>query len=123
MPFLLSNADPRQTVFVFVQRFLFIFVLLIPFEIKDMKADSKTIMTIPLVLGIKPTKIIGYLCLLIFVFISFFENQQPITSFFIGMITACFLFFSTSDRNKYFSIFWVESIPIYWYLLLVCSQP
>lgn len=122
MPFILTNANPLQTVFVFVQRFLIVFALLIPFEIKDMKTDSQTIMTMPLVLGIKTTKTIGYLCLLLFVIISFFEKTHQSTTCFIALITAGFLFFSTTDRNKYFAVFWVESIPVFWYLLLVYSQ-
>ncbi len=122
MPFIIGNANTLQTVFLFLQRFLIVFALLIPFEIKDMKTDSKTIMTMPLVLGIKETKIIGYLCLFLFAFISFFETKHQLITCFIALITAGFLFFSTTDRNKYFTVFWVESIPIFWYLLLVYSQ-
>ncbi len=122
IPFILTNANPLQTVFLFLQRFLIVFALLIPFEIKDMKTDSKTILTMPLVLGIKATKIIGYLCLLLFTFISFFETKYLLTDCFIAILTAGFIFFSKTENNKYFTLFWVESIPIFWYLLLVYSQ-
>lgn len=122
MPFVLTNANPLQTVFVFTQRFLIVFALLIPFEIKDMKTDSQTILTMPLVLGIKATKIIGYLCLLLFTFISFFETKHLLTDCFIALLTAGFIFFSKTENNKYFTLFWVESIPVFWYLLLVYSQ-
>ena len=45
----------------FTQRFLFVFVLMLPFEIRDMKYDSLKLSTIPQQIGIIKTKAIGLL--------------------------------------------------------------
>jgi hypothetical protein len=106
----------------FVQRFLLVLVLTIPFEIRDLSYDSKKLRTFPQILGIKRSKIIGIFFLLIILIIEFFKNTisiSYISSLIIIMIvTGIFLLMTKEGRSRYYTTFWVESIPMMWIMLL-----
>lgn len=60
-----------------LERFLFIFAITIPFDIRDMKDDRQAgLKTIPLVLGEKAALIIAYIALFSFFVISFIHYWQ-----------------------------------------------
>jgi len=97
---------------------IYIFVAIIPFDIRDIAIDDTSLFTLPQRLGTKRVKILGNLILvidLIFVIFSF-GVCIPLT----WSCTLCFLLLayflqrSSPERSKYFTSFWVESIPIFW---------
>ena len=98
----------------FLNRFIIIFCLLIPQEICDLETDSKTIKTLPQIIGIRNLKLLGYLLLLVFCFINF-----NLMNFIFATITAFSIFYSNENRSKYFASFWVENLPIIWWILSV----
>lgn len=105
----------------FFQRFLFLIALIIPFDIRDVYIDSKFLSTLPQLLGIKRSKIIGYLMLVLFISLDFFKNESDtifklIT---VSIVTAIFLMQSSPKRTRYYTSFWVETIPIFWYVLVL----
>lgn len=106
----------------FGQRFLFIFAIAIPFEIRDMNLDTRNMRTIPHCLGIRNSKILGIVLLTLFFSLDFFKDGQIIYStlplFLTTLISIVFLLYSKSQREKYYTSFWVESIPVFWYLLI-----
>ncbi|MBE9489779.1 MAG: hypothetical protein IMY67_05750 [Bacteroidetes bacterium] len=106
-----------------LQRFVFVIVLMFPFEIRDMKFDSLKLSTIPQQLGIKKTKAIGVLMLGMFFFLEFLKDDiftnRIITLFIVACITLLLLVFSEEKSNKYYSSFWVEGIPILWLILML----
>ncbi len=107
--------------FVFLQRFLFIIVITIPFDIRDLDYDSKKLRTLPQQIGIKKTKIFGLALLLIFNIIEFLKpttEQALFSTCLITLISAVFLIYSNQKQSKYYSAFFVESIPIIWFLLI-----
>jgi len=105
------------------QRFVFVIVLMLPFEIRDLNYDSLKLATIPQRIGIKKTKIIGVLLLMVFMMLEFFKDELTsnavIATLIIVFITLLFLIFSNKNQSKYYSAFWVESIPILWLLILL----
>jgi hypothetical protein len=105
-----------------MQRFILVFVLTLIFEIIDLKNDDPYLKTIPQQIGVKRTKILGYVLLLIFIvleiFILHFQIQPLIFEIVIAIAIALFLAFANEKRSKYYTSFWAESIPILWYLLL-----
>ncbi len=109
------NADVVLTGF---QRYIFVMVLMLPFEIRDLQFDDLKLSTIPQKIGTIQTKIIGVLLLMLFFFLEFFKdeiNARRITLLLVIMIIILlFLVFSTKEQGKYYSSFWVESIPILW---------
>ena len=101
---------------------------MIPFEIRDMFKDKGLVKTIIHNYGIKYSKNIGNIVLIIaslFTMITpcllenlVFKNSILI----IILITAILLNFSHEKQNKYYSSFIVESVPIYWLIVEIGLQ-
>ena len=106
-----------------VQRFILIFVLVLVFEIIDLLNDDPHLKTVPQQIGVKRTKIVGLLLLLPFYLLEFFKNNfdknQLIINLVLVILISFFMLFATEKRSKYYTSFWVESIPIVWWLLLI----
>jgi hypothetical protein len=114
------NAD---VVILAIQRFYFVLVLMFPFEIRDLIYDSLKLATIPQKIGVKKTKVIGVLLLILFVLLDYFKdivNEKILLSTtIIALITLALLLFSNKNQSKYYSAFWVESLPIMWLVVLL----
>ena len=114
------NADVFITAF---QYFIFVIVLMLPFEIRDLKYDSLKLATIPQKIGVKLTKLFGLIFLMVFFFAEFFKDELSncniTSSSIITFITAIFLVFTNKKRNRYYSSFWVKSIPIFWLIIVL----
>lgn len=106
----------------FIQRFLFIVLITIPFDIRDLHCDIESLNTLPQEVGVKKAKIIGVLCAMLFILLEFFKEPvndiQLIVGIIVILISTVFLIFSKEKQSKYFSAFWVESLPIFWFLLI-----
>ena len=102
---------------------MFVMVLMFPFEIRDMRFDDLKLSTIPQQIGIKKTKMIGFLLLFGFFFLEYFKDEINtkgiIILIILTLITLLFLVFSEEKRTKYYSSFWVEGLPIIWLLLML----
>jgi hypothetical protein len=107
---------------VFLQRFLFVLVITIPFDIRDLGHDEDTLKTIPQVLGLQNAKRLGLLLLMLFLGLTFLRSSvthnQIRVEFIIAVISLLFLIKSKVTQSKYYSAFFVESIPIIWLLLV-----
>ncbi|WP_417874599.1 hypothetical protein [Xanthomarina gelatinilytica] len=122
---ILNNHVPLDTNVVVTgfQRFVFVTVLMFPFEIRDLNYDSLKLATIPQQIGIKNTKIVGVLLLMLFFLLEFLKPQLSVehtVSMLITMfVTLMFLIFANRNQGRYYSSFWVEGIPLVWLLLLL----
>lgn len=109
------NFDVWLTAF---QRFVFVILLMLPFEIRDLQYDSLRLSTIPQKIGIKSTKIMGIVLAVLFFLIEVLKenhHQNEIkVSGSIAVIMVLFLLNSKKEQSKYYSAFWVESVPILW---------
>ncbi len=107
----------------FFQRILFVLVLTLPFEIRDLKHDELALGTLPQRVGMKSTKIIGALLLLVILIIEYLKQDINWIYTFSLIITcgvmAVFIYLSEKEQSKYFASFWVESIPILWLVLII----
>ena len=104
------------------QRFFILTSLLIPFEILDSKTDLETMNTLPQFFGINRTKIFGIALVIPFMVLEFFKSNSSYIVIVIAIITVLFIRFTTLKRNQYYTSFWVESIPILWWVLLMVFQ-
>ena len=106
-----------------VQRFILIFVLVLVFEIIDMANDDPHLQTVPQQIGVKSTKILGCLLMIVFYFLEFlknnFDEKQLVVNFILVVLIAFFFIFANEKRSKYYTSFWAESIPILWWLMVV----
>lgn len=121
VPILQQNVFLEVEKILLVQRFLIVISLMIPFEIFDSETDDDAMKTLPQRFGIFKTKLFGIVLLLPFIGLEFFKGKIEITTFVIAIITALFIGFTNLKRDKYYTSFWVESVPILWWLVLVCN--
>ncbi len=114
------NSDVVVTAF---QRFFLVIVLTLPFEIRDLNYDSIKLATIPQRIGVKNTKVIGVLLLMMFFLLEYFkdniDSSAIISTIIMLFISLLFLVFSNKNQSKYYSAFWVESVPMFWLALLL----
>jgi len=124
LPLIDNNHDITKDVFITgVQRFFIVIVLMLPFEIRDLNFDSLKLSTIPQKIGVKGTKVCGVLLLLVSYILEFLRvNTYPyilLSHTLIILILCAFLLLSFKRQSKYYTAFWVESIPIWWLILLL----
>ena len=107
---------------LFLQRFLFVLVITIPFDIRDLNYDIDSLKTLPQVLGVEKVKKLGLFLLMLFLGLNFLKSTVDHTQFRIELIVAVIsLFFLTKsevNQSNYYSAFFVECIPIIWWLLI-----
>ncbi|PHS68077.1 MAG: hypothetical protein COB12_02345 [Flavobacterium sp.] len=106
----------------FIQRFFFVFVLTLPFEIRDLQFDDLALGTLPQRVGVRKTKIIGITMLSVLLLL---ESLKPIENFEFEIslmvsvvLLSLFLLYSKRSQSNYYASFWVESIPIIWWVIL-----
>ena len=123
LPLTEANFAFNENVWIeFLQRIFFIIAITLPFDIRDVISDPKNLKTLPQVFGVKKSKIIGVISLLIFVFLEVLKTEFSLINFgvivLISVISGLFLIFSTPEKSRYYTAFWVEAIPIFWLFLL-----
>lgn len=108
-----------------IQRYLYVIIAMLPFEIRDMRYDSLKLSTIPQRIGIARTKIIGILLTVLVFLLEFFKDEfwfnKMIILGIICMLLLASLLLSNINQKKYFSGFWVEGIPIIWAILVTAN--
>ena len=116
-------AVETNFIIIAIQRFLLIFVLVLIFEIIDLKNDDPHLQTVPQQIGVKQTKILGFFLLLVLIILEFFNANLNYAILFLKVVVALaiilFLYFASEKRSKYYTSFWVESVPIFWWILLL----
>ena len=82
------------------QRFLLIFTLILIFEIIDLENDDPHLQTVPQQIGVKRTKILGFILLIVFCGLEFFNSNvnfqfgRMLLTFVIAIVIALFLLFA-----------------------------
>lgn len=124
---LVNNGIPviEEVIITAIQRFVFVVVLTLPFEIRDLRFDSVKLSTIPQKIGERRTKIMGSILLIVFFSLEIFKAEtnykRLIIVFAIIIVTFFSLLNANRNQGKYFSGFWVEGIPIFWLLLVLLT--
>jgi hypothetical protein len=118
----LGKTLDADVIITFVQVFLLVVVLMIPFEIRDLNYDKFTLKTLPQLFGVRKTKILGiFLCFVVFI-LDYLKNeisQKHIVSTGLFLfILSVFIFNSKKKQSIYYSSFWIESLPVVWLFLL-----
>jgi hypothetical protein len=124
LPILNADIVLENSIFILAaERFILVFVLILIFEILDLKHDDIHLQTVPQQIGVTRTKKVGYTLLVLFVALEFLkasiEMRVILLKLGIALTVFCFLFFASEKKSKYYSTFWVESIPIFWWVLVL----
>lgn len=118
-----SNKELDFNISLFlIQRFLIVLVLILPFDIRDVKYDAISLQTIPQKIGVEQTKRLGIILMVIVLVLEYIIEsvatvKSPFMLFFF--MTIILLMRAKTDQSKYYSSFWVEAIPVFWWLLLL----
>jgi hypothetical protein len=106
-----------------IQFFIFVIALMLPFEIIDLRYDSLKLATIPQKIGVKCTKLLGLVLLLIFYLSEFFKDtiqtDYLIIQLIVCLVLGIFILFANQNRTKYYTSFWLEALPVFWLLLML----
>ena len=117
-----KEALELEMLLLFVQRILFILVLILPFEIRDLQLDLKDIGTLPQKIGIEQTKRLGFGLLLLVLTLEFIitdSNTLRNVTLVVCFVLLFLLMRSKQVQSKYYSSFWVESLPVFWWCILL----
>ena len=105
-----------------LQRFILVLILLIPFEIRDMKYDVAELKTLPQRYGVDTVKIFGVLATGLFFFLTFLKNDisqmEAINKGVLFLVLGVLMFVTKKKQGKYFASFWVEAIAVFWWGLV-----
>ena len=117
----------KDTFLMVLQRFLLIFPMILVFDIVDVNKDDVHLQTVPQQIGVKKTKKLGYILLVLLLVLEFFyaDNHHFLPLLFkllVCLSIAFFLFFANENRSRYYASFWLESVPILWWLVLILIE-
>jgi len=109
--------------FQLIERIFWVVLLMIPFEIRDLKFDKKYLITLVSALGVKRIKLFSLLLLiLLFVLKLFLVSEDQIWVYLcIYTSLAMVIVFAEPTQKPYYSSFLVEALPIFWALLIWLS--
>ncbi|MDR6846306.1 hypothetical protein [Flavobacterium granuli] len=130
LPLLNAGVAPSVTMgIVSTQRFILIFILIMIFEIIDLRFDNPNLKTVPQQIGVENTKILGFVLLILFCGLELFNIYGNFNTHFLklklnldialAIVITLFLTFANEKRTKYYTSFWVESLPIVWWISLL----
>jgi hypothetical protein len=124
LPIINAGLLLSQSVFLkFGQRFLLVIILILIFEIIDLKNDDLSLQTVPQRLGVRKTKILNLLLLIPFYGLELLQPNFQVAQLWINLILilvlALFTIFSSPKRSDYYTSFWVESVPVFWWILVL----
>jgi len=123
LPFLEDNTyhfDQNQVWWThFVERFIWIILLMMPFEIRDLRYDKIYLKTLVSLFGIIKIKIVSFLILmgLSIYKVSSYGFQDSLIFVAIYISLALFILASKKNQKPYFASFWVEALPMFWLVL------
>lgn len=122
LPVLQTSYNITEAVTIeFIQRFLFILVLILPFEIRDLKYDLKQLGTIPQKIGVTKTKVLAISLLLMILLLEIVKHEEiflPPDLLLICFTVGLLVYFSKTKQSKYYASLWVEAAPILWVVIL-----
>lgn len=106
---------------------VFVLALILPFEIRDLNFDSSKLGTLPQRLGIAKTKRLGYVLLVVFIFLTILAPSSTLSTILtdggIALLVGVFIAFSSKGQADHYASFWVEAVPMIWFLIHLLLQP
>ena len=115
-------AITNNIILLFFERFLFVIAITIPFDIRDIDYDNPKLFTLPQVIGIRKSKIVGLISIVLFLLIGYYRFKafnSILIIFLITIISSLLIGFSSKNQSNYYSSFWLEGIPVIWFIMVV----
>lgn len=111
----------KDQILYIISQFCFIAALCIPFDIRDINKDREEgTKSLPVILGIKQSKLIAMVLMVFYFVIAFFIETQNLLLVrgIILPVTTGAIYFSEPKRHRYYTIYFVEGIIILQTILL-----
>ena len=115
--------------FIFLRRFLFIFILCLMFDVRDRNVDGDAgINTLPVIIGVKNSIKICYILLLVFMSISLIENYYTsdlpeLWSMIVsGICTFFIIFFRRKNNNDYYYLAGIDGMMLLQALIVIFCE-
>jgi hypothetical protein len=123
-PLFAENLQGIEGIWIsFFQRFLFIMAITIPFDIRDVQLDFPDLRTLPQVIGVGNSKAAAIMAIILFelleVYRSTVYDATFMVSLVISLVSILLILWAGVRQKRFYSSFWVESIPVFWYVLLL----
>jgi 4-hydroxybenzoate polyprenyltransferase len=116
---------------IFIRRFLFIYAITIPFEIRDMEREKLFgNISLPMIYGVKTIKVIGIVFIIVFILLcglheKYFafvldERNNIFLPLALSGVAAGFLIvYASSERPNWYFKFWTDGTMILQFILLI----
>ncbi|WP_069131344.1 hypothetical protein [Rhodohalobacter halophilus] len=105
----------------FIQRCLFVILLTLPFDLRDLRADYGEVKTIPSLIGIHQTKrlsiVISAVIIIMALCMPSKEFPMLMAQLFVLILLVAAILRLPIYQANYFASFWIESIPILWFIV------
>jgi len=130
LPFL-HSISTEALLIIFLRRFLFIYAITIPFEIRDMERERRFgNISLPMLYGVKVMKVTGIIILLLFCILSavhekyFLFDLAGRKTFFLpllisAMAASWLVVFASDTKSNWYFKFWTDGTMILQFLLLL----
>lgn len=119
------NLD-NKALSIFIGKTLFVSALIIPFDIRDSKHDSKKLRTIPQIFGNYKAKLIAILFLFAYCVVTLIQYFYSHFDFniFLGIIISCsisslLIYQSNTKKSIFFFSFWIEGLSVILFIVLL----
>ena len=125
-----NNISISQNIVLhLIARFLFVFAITIPFDIRDIKFDVLKLKTIPILFGIEMSKKVALIMLYVYASLELIQhllitpNKQIIFSAFLSCIYTQYLIKGSHEKQSgFYYSFWVESCSLALLFFLIITS-
>jgi 4-hydroxybenzoate polyprenyltransferase len=98
------------------QRILWVFLLMLPFEIRDLKTDPPQMKSIPQRFGLRATRNMAWGIAVLFALATGMKDSLAVGEFgvktAVAVLMGLSISFATEKQHPYYAAFWVEGIPL-----------
>jgi len=98
------------------QRILWVFLLMLPFEIRDLKTDPPQMKSIPQRFGLRATRSIAWGIAVLFALATGMKDTMAAGEYEVKTVVALLMglsiTFAGEKQHRYYAAFWVEGIPL-----------
>ena len=114
----------RDIILLFIERAVFIFAITLPFDIRDYQSDkANQVLTIPGLIGIRRTRLLAFVCILIFFMINalHYQVQDGIlwAKLLSGLNALIVIYFARNNKHEYYFTGLLDSTMIIQFLLVL----
>ena len=106
------------------QRILWVFLLMLPFEIRDLKTDPPQMKSIPQRFGLRATRNMAWGIAFLFALATGMKDSPAAGEYEVKIVVALLMglsiTFARERQHSYYAAFWVEGIPLAALGLLLC---